>query len=590
MQSYRLFDIHSAWFRIWLCAVIVFCAAGCERGDTLRGDAHEQQQEQLSEERFRRIKSQIERFTNEGKFDSVILQSHPLLALAKRDNNLNRILFSAAYLSQSYVFIDNYDSAKVYLKVAEDCLEKIQRDELDPFIVGMNYNTNAIYVMKTKMDYITALDYLNRSLEMTIEHGDSLNQCILLSNIASLYHQREDATGLSYAKKAYDLGRSMKNIEFVIPNATYLAAMFYFTSNYVDALRYINEALDVAKNQPEDSPNQSLVYMTYGDIMAGSGEKTEAKTAYDKAEAALKYANESTAIKLYLSYGDFLAQEGLYSDAKAKYARGLDIATQINNVEHTHKLLWGLSSIYDQLGDRAKALEYHKRYHDAYTRVFNLGKEQEFNNLIMKYEQVKHEEEIHLKDLEYAKVKTDIVLITAVFVVVLLFSIYSYILYRKKEKMYSTMVANYTNFSKRIEEMTNAEKERNEIMNKTSKKLFDALEVLMKEQKIYRRKDLSLVMVGEMLSSNSTYVSKAINTCAGTSFLVYVNSYRMREAVALLSDPDNDTPLKAIADQAGYSNITSFYRYFEKETSCTPSKFRQEVRHLKNASERPREL
>ena len=565
-----------------LCAILLLPSCAMDTDADARDALRELYSESLHRP-FSEIKTLFEQYTHRRQFDSVICSARPLYREALRRENPRLGLFAASYLAESYVFTDQYDSAQTYLRAAKQYTDHLPK--CDPRILGMNYNTSAVYVMKTRMDYTAAIDYLKKSLDIAVTHADRANECILMSNIASLYYQREDPAGLSYAKKAYELGREMKNPRIMLLNASYLAAMYNFTTNHADALRSIDEALQITRQYPDDLTNRSLVYMTYGDVLAADDQPQRAEQAYKTAVEALGATDESRAIKLYLSYGDFLSTRNRFREAEAQYRKALEIATAINNVEFTHKLLSGLSSVYDHLGDRALALEYHKRYHEAYARVFDLGKEQEFNNLIMKYEQIKHKEEMHLKDLEYAKVKMGITIITAVFLLVLVFSVYSYVLYLKKEKMYAALVTNYNKFSQRITELSNAERERNENMNKTSKKLFDALEVLMTRDKIYRKKDLSLNSVGEMLASNSTYVSKAINTCAGTTFLGYVNSYRMREVVSILSDPTNNEPLKAIADNAGYGNISSFYRYFEKETGCAPSKFRQKMRHLKNGSE-----
>ena len=68
---------------------------------------------------------------------------------------------------------------------------------------------------------------------------------------------------------------------------------------------------------------------------------------------------------------------------------------------------------------------------------------------------------------------------------------------------------------------------------------------------------------------------------AGISYNDYINSYRIKEAVKVLSDPKDDIPLKLLSDNLGYCSISSFYRLFQKETGVPPSHFRKEYRKLK---------
>jgi len=102
----------------------------------------------------------------------------------------------------------------------------------------------------------------------------------------------------------------------------------------------------------------------------------------------------------------------------------------------------------------------------------------------------------------------------------------------------------------------------------------------MSGRKIYRDKNISVQTVADMLSSNGTYISKAINQCSGMSFNNYINSYRIKEIISALSDPSDGRPLKQIADEAGYGNIATMYRYFQKETGMSPVRFREHIRKI----------
>ena len=92
--------------------------------------------------------------------------------------------------------------------------------------------------------------------------------------------------------------------------------------------------------------------------------------------------------------------------------------------------------------------------------------------------------------------------------------------------------------------------------------LFDRVAALMQEEKIYRRSDMGIDMVARLLNSNRSYVSAAVNRFSGMEFRQYVNSLRISEAVSMLSDPSDDTPLKAMYADLGFNSASSFYRAF----------------------------
>ncbi len=54
---------------------------------------------------------------------------------------------------------------------------------------------------------------------------------------------------------------------------------------------------------------------------------------------------------------------------------------------------------------------------------------------------------------------------------------------------------------------------------------------------LFREKELTLDRMAEVLGTNRTYVSNALNKVAGISFYGYIDSYRIKEATRVLSDP-----------------------------------------------------
>ncbi|MNJ63181.1 Regulatory protein SoxS [compost metagenome] len=55
----------------------------------------------------------------------------------------------------------------------------------------------------------------------------------------------------------------------------------------------------------------------------------------------------------------------------------------------------------------------------------------------------------------------------------------------------------------------------------------------------------------------------------------YINSYRIRQAVELLREPDRK--ISDIALEVGYDNISYFIRVFRKAMNCSPSEFRKRL-------------
>ena len=110
--------------------------------------------------------------------------------------------------------------------------------------------------------------------------------------------------------------------------------------------------------------------------------------------------------------------------------------------------------------------------------------------------------------------------------------------------------------------------------------LFARIEYMMQTEGVYRQNDLTIERLAERLDTNRTYISRAINQQAGKAFSSYVNSYRIDEAVRRLSDVDDDTPLKALAQMLGYNHLQTFYTSFQSAIGMPSSKYREKLLKL----------
>lgn len=100
------------------------------------------------------------------------------------------------------------------------------------------------------------------------------------------------------------------------------------------------------------------------------------------------------------------------------------------------------------------------------------------------------------------------------------------------------------------------------------------IEALMKDQKLYLVKNLTINDLVRRIGSNRTYVSNYINTAYHCSFSDYINQLRIEHAKKLLLSSNTDTKMATIADASGYSSESSFYRNFQKIAGMTPNKFK----------------
>lgn len=112
----------------------------------------------------------------------------------------------------------------------------------------------------------------------------------------------------------------------------------------------------------------------------------------------------------------------------------------------------------------------------------------------------------------------------------------------------------------------------------TDRNIMADIEKLIVEEELYKLPDLSLDVLVERIGLNRCYVSGALNRCAGKNFSAYINEYRVKEAIRLMSEsPDANLTIEAIGYESGFNDRSNFYRMFKKITGLSPTDFRKNI-------------
>jgi len=120
----------------------------------------------------------------------------------------------------------------------------------------------------------------------------------------------------------------------------------------------------------------------------------------------------------------------------------------------------------------------------------------------------------------------------------------------------------------------NDDEDENEEDLHLQEELIRNLKGFMETEKPYLDPKLSIQDVAKHLSTNRTYLSRAINNHHYTTFPNYLNVYRIRESIRLITSGFtlNHTQ-EALAKECGFANRTSFGIVFKKLVGVTPSFF-----------------
>lgn len=462
------------------------------------------------------------------------------------------------------------------------------------------YNGLGLYEQNVTCDYYRSLNYYREGCDIAERCGHRLLYCLLVANIAEVLTLRNEEAGLEYAEKCYLLGRQNNDPYLIYCGAISMARNLCLNRKMEEAWRYTREADRLSKRY--DFKNRSDIYNTYGEIALEAGDYMKAGLYYEQAIREHGFSQAAYVVSTYVGYGRALIAQKKYKSALEKLQIGKEISEKNITSLFRREVYLLLSACYDRLGEPKEALEYYKRYTAESFRLYNEDKERTEKELMVRYETEKRNKELAQKNMLLQKEQNRVMALVGITFVVLIVVLLFYINYRRKNRLYKQIVresvdwlAKERQFSKRIAEQ---EKQLQELIGKagavdggrysgsslnkdSQQELFGRLERLMQNDQVYKNSLFTWEKMAELLGTNRTYLSQTINEQTGLTFTHYMNKYRIEEARRILADPQDDTPIKAIAADLGFSSVTTFYTLFKAVVQMSPDQYRKHARSLR---------
>lgn len=458
-----------------------------------------------------------------------------------------------------------FDAVSQYADSAGLCRERI-----------MMLNTMGVFHMVDAINYSQALDCFSQALRIAAECGDWGNYYRSLTNVTIIHYYRRDPEGLETARAIYDYGRENGDPQREYTGGLMLAYMYHVLGDDREALDFVNNILS---KYPEYTSGTGCTEPLQAGVLAALGRDGEAEVLFRR--CIDNPATENTVrLEALAGYGRFLAARGRLAEAARYFRQGLDMTEEYHLYFYGHMIYRDLAAVYSDMGKYDLAVACLKEYQHIADDVFNVERERSFNILLRKFDKQVAQMKLQQKDMQILRQKQSIVLIAAVLLVVVILAAAIYTNYRLRDRMYRQLVIKYNESLRREQALQEAYRKGSESEDERLRDLFRQLDDMMTGERLYERKNLTIEEAARLLGSNRAYISRAVNSFAGVSFNAYVNSFRIKAAVSILSDRADTTPIKVLADRLGYNNLTSFYNNFFKETGVPPSKFRQEVRRL----------
>ncbi len=109
---------------------------------------------------------------------------------------------------------------------------------------------------------------------------------------------------------------------------------------------------------------------------------------------------------------------------------------------------------------------------------------------------------------------------------------------------------------------------------KTQSDYIDRIKLITKYIEQHYNEDISIKKMADICGISQSHFMKFFKEHIGTSFIDYLNDYRLITASRLLS---SDSSITQIAVLCGFNNISYFNRLFKKKYNMSPRQFKKEL-------------
>ncbi len=114
-------------------------------------------------------------------------------------------------------------------------------------------------------------------------------------------------------------------------------------------------------------------------------------------------------------------------------------------------------------------------------------------------------------------------------------------------------------------------------MDEAEQILFLRMHHLILSEQLYRNPNISQDEIARRLNVSRVHLSQAVNHQAGKNFSTYLNEFRIKEAVHMMSENTGKLSLEGIAYESGFNDRKTFYLAFKRITGLSPSQFRNNL-------------
>jgi AraC-like DNA-binding protein len=509
--------------------------------------------------------------------------------IAKKENNQEKIGWSIYYIANANSYIFFYQEALLGIDTSIAIAEELKNN----LLLFKNHNLRGNILSEIKKEF-EALDEYKIAKKYAHLTDDPLDEIVVSINIAFMKKtHRDHKRAITLFKENLELLQNVKTHS--TKKDTYekqvlfnLADTYLRIKNPKEAAKYNTVALEKCNEQESPMFYHSLLM---NDAIINYQTKNYEKTIEISKKAEnyfLSINNEGQLITPYFYIGISYFQQKKYRDAIHYLEKTNDIIHRKNTAYNYQKEGYEiLYKCYNQIGDSKNATKNLDIYLelDKKTDSINI----QVNNKIHKeHDIIPLQNEITSlnSDKKKQEKKTTYLYVVSTMLVLLLGGLFLYYKKRelKKEKRFQELLLTYPQKQGNNTQINQKKTNKDSIVKKDTQELILQALNSFEDQQQFLNKNLTLGKLAKKIKTNPKYLSSVINEFKEKSFPQYINDLRIDYIVDLLYTNKiyRKYSIKAIANEIGFRNTTSFSKAFHRKLGLQPSYYIKKLNKLED--------
>jgi len=376
----------------------------------------------------------------ENNNDSTIHYYNSAIATSKEIKSKSKEAESLVLLANYYFRDNKYTNAIKYYNSALVIYISLKNKSKEAQILQ---NIGIAYYYKG--DLSNSLEILFSSLKNYEELNDTVNIAQTMSKIGNVYDEdRKYSDALEFHKKSLKLDLKINHKLSQAADYNNIGNAYLNLEGLEKALIYYKKSLQIYEEQNSKS-GIARALGNIGVVYSLQEDDNSALVYYKKALSL--YTELGRKRDIALNYGN-IADTYLYMNKYYKsieYSKKcLDISIELESISNQLYSYWSLYKAYYKLKDYKNAITNLNKYHLINDSLYNVRKSKDLEEIKAKYESEKSKEKINLQNLELKKNQIEIdsektqrriyFYASIIMLVLVLFSIWSYIQKHKAHK------------------------------------------------------------------------------------------------------------------------------------------------------------